>query len=107
MTLLGQVSSFFFRCVLSVVADRPLRCVYGLPAANQRHTKCKTEYQNSVNSPQPTITTEPGPVVSQLDKIYTDDYIVHRANEIFLQIPVAAKVFDHDVVDTAGRYFLV
>ena len=55
------------------------------------------------------IITEPGPVLSQLDKVYTDDCIVdtRRAYEKFLQISVAAETFDHDVVDTALKYFLV
>ena len=53
------------------------------------------------------IITEPGPVLSQLCKVYTDDYIVHSAYEKFLQIFVAARAFDHDVVDAAFKYFLV
>ena len=94
---------------LGCVADRPLRYVYGLQAAKPRHAKNQTEYQYSLNNPKPMIITEPGPVLSQLDKVYTDDCIVdtRRAYEKFLQISVAAKTFDHDVVDTALKYFLV
>ena len=92
---------------LGCVADRPLRYVYGLQAANPRHAKNKTEYRNPLNSPKPMIITEPGPVLSQLDKVYTDDCIVHSACEKFLEISVAPKAFDHDVVDTALMYFLV